>query len=176
VDLPVRVRKEGAKRGAERKATSLSQGGVKLILPEAIPAGTRLKLEFRLEEGEAPLETIGEIRWCLQEKDGFGAGFDFIGADDAFRAAIERYRTRLDERRQHPREATRFRVKLQASSIDAFAKSYAADVSVGGMRLSVGEVHLVGDRLRLEFQLPIDLLYETAKPGICLLQFLLAGQ
>ena len=50
------------------RTTDLSPGGVQLLLPEAVPVGTRLHLSLQVPMGPRALE--GEVVWCAPAEGG----------------------------------------------------------------------------------------------------------
>jgi len=79
--------------GVERGQTiNISAGGVLLIVPKKIPAGTRITLEF--EPGEPPLELRGLVRHAAED---LGHGIEFVEVLPSQRDALLEFIARLEK-------------------------------------------------------------------------------
>lgn len=67
-----------------RAALDLSEGGVRFLIHERIPIGTKVRMIIQMEKYQDQIEAGGEIRWCYQSAkntDDFYAGVQFDDLD-----------------------------------------------------------------------------------------------
>lgn len=101
-NMRVQVRVEGKTRNAT--ATNISEGGMALILPEALPKGAMPQLKFCLPHTEVEIEVEAEIAWA----DGKGtAGLRFHDIGSEVRQQLESW---LDARIEEDFPGTRERI------------------------------------------------------------------
>ena len=65
-------------------AVDLSEGGLRLLAPERVPSGDRLKVKLRLERYQDEFEAASEVRWCRrlgQDGSEFDVGLKFVEPD-----------------------------------------------------------------------------------------------
>lgn len=63
-----------------RAALDLSEGGVRFLIHERIPVGTKVRMIIQMEKYKDAIEASGEIRWCYQSAKNSGdfyAGVQF---------------------------------------------------------------------------------------------------
>jgi c-di-GMP-binding flagellar brake protein YcgR len=49
-----------------RTAIDLSEGGVRLLLEQRLPIGTRVRIRIHMEKYDDDIQTAGEVRWCFE--------------------------------------------------------------------------------------------------------------
>ena len=67
-----------------RAALDLSEGGVRFLIHERIPIGTKVRMIIQMEKYKDQVEAAGEIRWCYQSAkntEDFYAGVQFDDLD-----------------------------------------------------------------------------------------------
>lgn len=67
-----------------RAALDLSEGGVRFLIHERIPIGTKVRMVIQMEKYKDQVEAAGEIRWCYQSaknSEDFYAGVQFDDLD-----------------------------------------------------------------------------------------------
>jgi len=67
-----------------RAALDLSEGGVRFLIHERIPIGTKVRMIIQMEKYQDQIEAAGEIRWCYQSAkntEDFYAGVQFDDLD-----------------------------------------------------------------------------------------------
>lgn len=67
-----------------RAALDLSEGGVRFLVHERIPIGTKVRMVIQMEKYQDQIEAVGEIRWCYQNAkrtEDFYAGAQFEDLD-----------------------------------------------------------------------------------------------
>ena len=67
-----------------RAALDLSEGGVRFLIHERIPIGTKVRMIIQMEKYKDQIEAAGEIRWCYQNAkrtEDFYAGVQFDDLD-----------------------------------------------------------------------------------------------
>ena len=67
-----------------RAALDLSEGGVRFLIHERIPIGTKVRMVIQMEKYQDQIEAAGEIRWCYQNAkrtEDFYAGVQFEDLD-----------------------------------------------------------------------------------------------
>ncbi len=69
----------------------LSVGGLKLRSDEALPEGTRLKLEVALDEVPIPVAAVGEVRWCRPDGAAWHCGLMFVLISRSDLDKVERF-------------------------------------------------------------------------------------
>ena len=68
------------------KSQDLSAGGILLVLPEKLSAGSQLEIEFSFSEEQKPFRVLGEVIWMSEipsegDRRLFQTGFRFIWMD-----------------------------------------------------------------------------------------------
>jgi c-di-GMP-binding flagellar brake protein YcgR len=80
-----------AKNNRARAALDLSEGGVRFLVHERLPVGTKVRMIIQMEKYKDQIEAAGEVRWCYQSAkiaDDFYAGVQFSGLDPAQKRKI----------------------------------------------------------------------------------------
>ena len=82
------VRCEHDERSFHVSTKNIGAGGICVVLPEMLPAGTELRLALRLPDADAPFEVTGEVLWALRQRrllkrkqGGFDTGIEFVDVD-----------------------------------------------------------------------------------------------
>ncbi|MBV8881361.1 MAG: PilZ domain-containing protein [Planctomycetaceae bacterium] len=68
------------KNNRARAALDLSEGGVRFLIHERLPVGTRVRMVIEMERYKDHISAAGEVRWCYQSaknSDDFYAGVEF---------------------------------------------------------------------------------------------------
>ena len=74
-----------AKNNRARAALDLSEGGVRFLIHERLPIGTKVHMIIQMEKYQDQIEASGEVRWCYQstkKSEDFYAGVQFSDLDD----------------------------------------------------------------------------------------------
>jgi len=72
------------KGNCARAALDLSEGGVRFLIHERIPIGTKVRVIIQMEKYQDQIEAAGEVRWCYQNAkrtEDFYAGVQFDDLD-----------------------------------------------------------------------------------------------
>jgi len=85
-DVPVRLRNEQAQEFAGR-CTIIAEAGLGAILPQPIPVGGLVTLEFSLP----PEVTVLTVQALVRDQRGLRHGFEFVSLTDAERTTIRRF-------------------------------------------------------------------------------------
>ncbi|MBI3855364.1 MAG: PilZ domain-containing protein [Planctomycetes bacterium] len=67
-----------------RAALDLSEGGVRFLIHERLPVGTKVRMNIQMEKYKDEIEASGEVRWCYQSAknvEDFYAGVQFENLD-----------------------------------------------------------------------------------------------
>src|SRR6185503_11904081 len=79
------------KSNRARAALDLSEGGVRFLIHERLPIGTKVRMIIQMEKYQDQIEASGEVRWCYQSTkkaaDFYGGG-QFSDLDDTQRRKI----------------------------------------------------------------------------------------
>jgi uncharacterized protein (TIGR02266 family) len=70
---------------------NLSKGGVFVEAERPIPAGSVVRMSFRLSRSAEPTHAIGVVRWTSQSDVSRGMGIQFVKVGMASDGAVERY-------------------------------------------------------------------------------------
>ena len=73
-----------AKNNRARAALDLSEGGVRFLIHERLPIGTKVRMIIQMEKYKDQIEASGEVRWCYQSAkntEDFYAGVQFDDLD-----------------------------------------------------------------------------------------------
>lgn len=91
IEIASRKRRSEARNTIFRCETvDVSVGGLKLFVPQSIPAGSRLNLAVPLASGKDNLELTGEAVWMTPAPDREGCWIG-LRLDDADRASMEKW-------------------------------------------------------------------------------------
>ena len=74
-----------------RAALDLSEGGVRFLIHERLPIGTKVRMIIQMEKYKEIIEASGEVRWCYQSvktSEDFYAGVQFEGLEPAQKRKI----------------------------------------------------------------------------------------
>ena len=74
------------KENKARVALDLSEGGLRILCEERIPAGTKVRVRIEIEKYNDAIEATGTVRWCFQsakKKEDYFAGIMFVNLDAA---------------------------------------------------------------------------------------------
>jgi hypothetical protein len=93
------------------------------------------------------------VRWCRPQGERYTAGVEFVELDDNARTLIGAAIAQTQERRGHWRVPLALTLQVRSSGEEAFATCHAADISIGGVRMSSRTRLEVGEVLDLEFHL-----------------------
>lgn len=85
-----RRRSESSNTIIRCETVDVSVGGLKLFVPETIPAGSRLNLAVPLSSGKDNLELTGEAVWTKKADNGGGCWVG-LQLDDSDRASMEKW-------------------------------------------------------------------------------------
>lgn len=93
--LPIRVlvEYEALSEFLEDYTANLSIGGMFIATETPLDMGTRFRLRFAVPGRARPIETVGEVRWCVQPGPGAmnaGMGVQFDPLKPAEMRALER--------------------------------------------------------------------------------------
>ncbi|MDX9875634.1 MAG: PilZ domain-containing protein [Spongiibacteraceae bacterium] len=69
------------------RALDMSPGGMQVLIDQAVPAGSILRLCTHLRGATDDLFLVGEVRWQRQTEDGYWTGFQFYDSDQTDIAA-----------------------------------------------------------------------------------------
>lgn len=77
-------------RSVESRVTNLSVDGARVVLPEPLPEGARLRLTVSPESDEEPTEIIGEVVWSQEAHGEVTVGASFPELDEDARLRLSR--------------------------------------------------------------------------------------
>jgi Tfp pilus assembly protein PilZ len=87
-DCQVTLHREGlltvlgmGKNNRARAALDLSEGGVRFLIQERIPVGSKVRMVIEMGRYKDQISAAGEVRWCYQSgknAEDFYAGVEFI--------------------------------------------------------------------------------------------------
>jgi len=95
VDAEVRCERE--QKSFHVRTKNIGAGGICVVLPEMLPAGTELRLSLHLPDADAAFEAAGEVVWTLRQRKllkkkpgGFDTGIKFVDLDQRNRDRLIR--------------------------------------------------------------------------------------
>lgn len=60
----------------------ISANGILVQMDESVPIGSILRLYAELPESSKALHLIGEVKWVIEEQQGFNIGFELYDSED----------------------------------------------------------------------------------------------
>lgn len=164
LELPVRCRVEEPARGGFRNllghTENLSEGGIALVLPAPLRAGTEVTVLLDLPEGPAVAEaTVVWIGPASHEGDGWPHGLEIREMAPTHEARWREFLLRMASQafsRRHGRLG--IRLEIQCAVLGRPSREIGGrtvDLSPGGVQLLLPEPVPVGSRLHLSVQVPM---------------------
>ena len=91
------VRCEHDEASFQVNTTNIGAGGICVVLPEMLPAGTKLCLSLRLPDSDTAFEVAGTVTWTLRQRTllkrkqgGFETGIEFVDIEQHDRERLIR--------------------------------------------------------------------------------------
>jgi len=91
------VRCEYEQKSFHVRTKNIGAGGICVVLPEMLPAGTQLCLSLRLPDADAAFEVAGKVVWTLRQRKllkkkpgGFDTGIEFVDIEQQDRDRLIR--------------------------------------------------------------------------------------
>lgn len=154
-DLDLAVVTDDGERSVDGRVTNLSIDGARLVLPEPMGEGTRLRLTITSDDADAePIEVGARVVWAQSRDEATIAGAAFEDVDDAVRARLCRL---IQWEIESDAGATRVVIKGDLTEATNFEALFPALVGRLAFDLShVGYINSLGIRAWTEFLRRLD--------------------
>ncbi|ACY19168.1 PilZ domain-containing protein [Haliangium ochraceum] len=88
--VTIAVLEDGGEREIDAQVSNLSVDGARLVLPELLPEGTRLRVSIMRDGDAVPTELAAQVLWAQQSGEEVTAGASFPELDEATRKRLMR--------------------------------------------------------------------------------------
>jgi len=153
--LAVEIRRsESGETLLDARLTDVSLSGAQFSLTSPVTAGERIKIEFRCDESESPIQAEAEVRWAHLGRNcrwATGVKFDQPLTNDTLHDLATRG---LIDRRSSPRSDVTIHGTVKREGRPDHIPVRLCDLSTHGLRLTSTENLEPGERILIQLQKP----------------------